>query len=101
VTARRVRQVDRKPGRSTPAAPKRPRAQTPEEIAQAATAHDIPAGPSGDKVKVSLTLSLSRAQVKHLTARAFREGKNLEALAGELLEAVPPGRGIEREEERR
>jgi len=101
VTARRVRQADPKLGRSTPAAPKRPRLQTPEEIAQAATAHDIPAGPSGAKVKVSLTLSLSRAQVEHLTARAIREGKNLEALVAELLESVPPSRETKREEKRR
>lgn len=59
---------------------------TPEELAKAATAHDAPAGPSGDKVKLPLTLTLSRAQAEHLTARAIREGKNLDALVAEILE---------------
>ena len=59
---------------------------TPEELARAATAHDAPAGPSGDKVKVPLTLTLSRGQVERLTARAIREGKNLDALVAEILE---------------
>jgi len=37
-------------------------------------------------VKVSLTLTLSRAQAERLTARAIREGKNLDALVAEILE---------------
>jgi hypothetical protein len=59
---------------------------TPKELARAAIAHDAPAGPSGDKVKVPLTLTLSRAQAERLTARAIREGKNLDALVAEILE---------------
>jgi hypothetical protein len=37
-------------------------------------------------VKVPLTLTLSRGQVERLTARAIREGKNLDALVAEILE---------------
>ena len=50
-------------------------------------AHEKTATPSGDKVKLTLTVSLSRPQAEKLTARAIREGKNLEALVAELLEA--------------
>ncbi len=50
-------------------------------------AHEKAAIPSGDKVKLTLTVSLSRQQAEKLTARAIREGKNLEALVAELLEA--------------
>ena len=65
---------------------KQPTPNTPKELARAAIAHDAPAGPSGDKVKVSLTLTLSRAQAERLTARAIRESKNLDALVEEILE---------------
>ena len=65
---------------------KAPSPHTPEELAHAATSHDAPAGPSGDKVKVPLTLTLSRPQAERLTARAIREGKNLDALVAEILE---------------
>jgi len=40
------------------------------------------------KVKLTLTVSLSREQAERLTAKAIREGKNLEALVTEILEAV-------------
>ena len=77
--------------RATPQRPKqRPKKQptphTPKELARTATAHDAPAGPSGDKVKVPLTLTLTRADAERLTARAIREGKNLDALVAEILE---------------
>ena len=65
---------------------KQPTPHTPKELARAATAHDALAGPSGDKVKVPLTLTLKRAQAERLTARAIREGKNLDALVAEILE---------------
>ena len=65
---------------------KEPTPDTPKELARAATAHDAPAGPSGDKVKVPLTLTLKRAHAERLTARAIREGKNLDALVAEILE---------------
>jgi hypothetical protein len=72
--------------RPKPRTKKQPTPHSPEELARAATAHDASAGPSGDKVKVPLTLTLSRAQAEHLTARAIREGKNLDALVAEILE---------------
>jgi len=77
--------------RQTPQRPKQrtkkqPTPNTPKELARAAIAHDAPAGLSGDKVKVSLTLTLSRAQAERLTARAIRESKNLDALVAEILE---------------
>jgi len=46
------------------------------------------ATPSRDRVKLTLTVSLRREQANRLTARAIREGKNLEALAAEILEAA-------------
>lgn len=38
---------------------------------------------------MSLTVFLSREQAERLTAKAIREGKNLEALVAEILEATP------------
>ncbi len=60
----------------------------PEQAAKAAMAHEPRATPSGSKVKLTLTVSLSRAQAERLTARAIREGKNLEALVAEILESA-------------
>jgi hypothetical protein len=54
-------------------------------------AHEAQASPSGDKIKLPLTVSLSRAQAERLTARAIREGKNLDALVAEILEATSTG----------
>jgi hypothetical protein len=39
-------------------------------------------------VKLTLSVSLSREQAERLTARAIREGKNLEALVAEILGAM-------------
>ncbi len=64
-----------------------PLAGEPEQAAQAAMALEKVATPSGDKVKLTLTVYLRRRQAEKLTARAIREGKNLEALVAELLEA--------------
>jgi hypothetical protein len=51
-------------------------------------AHEARAIPSApDKVKLTLTVFLHRADAERLTARAIREGKNLEALVAEILEA--------------
>jgi hypothetical protein len=80
---------------------KQPTSNTPEALARAATAHDASAGPSGDKVKVPLTLTLSRAQAERLTARAIREGKNLDALVAELLEKAAGAPTIEERATRR
>jgi hypothetical protein len=43
----------------------------------------------GGKVTLTLAVSLSRAQADRLTARAISEGKHLDALVAEILEAVP------------
>jgi hypothetical protein len=45
-----------------------------------------PTGASGKKVKLSLTVFLSREQAERLTARAIRARKNLAALVGKILE---------------
>ena len=47
----------------------------------------IPSAP--DKVKLTLTVFLNREDAERLTTRAIREGKNLEAMVAEILEAVP------------
>jgi hypothetical protein len=46
-----------------------------------------PTGASGKKVKLSMTVFLSREQAEKLTARAIRGKKNLAALVTETLEA--------------
>jgi hypothetical protein len=61
-----------------PAAPKRTRTEADiEKAARAAIARRAqPAGPS-DKVRLTLTISLSRRQAERLSARAIREERNL------------------------
>ncbi len=54
-------------------------------------AHEAQASPSGEKIKLPLTIALSRAQAERLTARAIREGKNLDALVAEILEGASTG----------
>ncbi len=49
-------------------------------------AHSIPSSPG--KVKLTLNVSLTREQAERLTAKAIREGKNLEVLVAENLEAT-------------
>jgi hypothetical protein len=71
------------PGRSRP-----PRSA--KSIAHAAVAHEGRAMP-GDRVELTLGITLSRAQADRLTARAIAEGKNLDALVSEILEAAPTG----------
>jgi hypothetical protein len=55
---------------------------TPEELARKAMARQ-PTGASGKKVKLTLTVFLSREQAKRLTARAIGGKKNLAALVME------------------
>ncbi len=50
-------------------------------------AHEKAATPSGEKVKLTLTVFLRRRQAEKLTARAIREGKNLDGVVIEILEA--------------
>lgn len=78
--AKRARPAS-KPARARPP-------QSPESIAHAAVAHEGQVEPGG-KVKLTLGVTLSRAQADRLTARAISEGKNLDALVGEILEAAP------------
>jgi hypothetical protein len=59
---------------------------TPEDLALKAMAHQH-TGASGKKVKLSLTVFLSREQAERLTARAIRQRKNPAALVTEILEA--------------
>jgi hypothetical protein len=61
-------------------------APTPEDLARKAMAHQ-PTGASGKKLKLTLTIFLSREQAEKLTARAIRGRKNLGALVTEILEA--------------
>lgn len=59
-----------------------------ETIGRAAVAHEGEPVPGG-KVKLTLRITLSRTQGERLAARAIREGKNLDALVAEILEAAP------------
>lgn len=79
----------RRPARAAaPAAQTRRRpAVAAEEIARSAVAHEAAGGASRGRVKLPLTLDLDRGLAERLTARAIREGKNLEALVAEILEA--------------
>jgi hypothetical protein len=73
--------------RRTPRPKPRKSAGSPETIGRAAVAHE---GETvlGGKVKLTLRVTLSRAQADRLAARAIREGKNLDALVAEILEAT-------------
>lgn len=77
----------RKPGRPARRRPAKA-ARSPEAIGRAAVAHE--AEPVlGGKVRLTLRITLSRGQGERLAARAIREGKNLDALVAEILEAAP------------
>lgn len=62
---------------------------TPEDLARKAMAHQ-PTGASGKKLKLTLTIFLSREQAEKLTARAIRGRKNLAASVAEILETWSP-----------
>jgi hypothetical protein len=68
------------------------RTRTPADIEKAARVaiarRAQPAG-SSDKVRLALTIFLTRKQAERLSARAIREEKNLEAVVAEILEAAP------------
>ncbi len=74
-------------GRVRSAGTSRARRGLPEDVARAAVGHE-PAAALGDKVRLDLSVLLDRDQAERLTARAIREGKNLEALVAEILEAT-------------
>jgi hypothetical protein len=77
--AKRARRPMPKPRRS---------ARVPDNIARAAVAHEGQPVLGGE-VKLTLRVTLSRPQAERLTARAIGEGKNLNALVAEILEAAP------------
>jgi hypothetical protein len=60
-----------------------------EKAARTAIARRAQAAPFKHKVKLTLTLYLNREKAERLSARTIREGKNLEALIAEILEAAP------------
>lgn len=74
---------DRQAALPLPAA--RRTAPTPEQVAKAVT--DKRPSPPGQptKVEISLRLVLPRAVLELLSARAIREGRNVEAVVAEIL----------------
>ena len=74
--------------RPTPTPKPRKSARSPETIGRAAVAHEGKAI-LGGKIKLTLRVTLNRIQAERLTARAISEGKNLDALVAEILEAAP------------
>ena len=69
-------------------APARRTPPTPEQVAKAVT--DKRPSPVGQptKVEISLRLVLPRAVLERLSARAIREGRNVEGLIQEILEGA-------------
>ena len=69
-------------------APARRAPPTPEQVAKAVT--DKRPSPPGQptKVEISLRLVLSRPVLERLSARAIREGRNVEGLIQEILEGT-------------
>jgi len=73
-----------------PVAKVRPRNVDPEAVAEIAIQRRAkPSGVPG-RVKLVFTLELRRALAERLSAKAIREGKNLEAIIIEILEAGAP-----------
>ena len=60
--------------------------RSPSKVAEAAVKHESRARPSGD-VTLTLRITICRANVEQLTTRAIREGKKLNAVVAESLEA--------------
>jgi hypothetical protein len=70
------------------AAPKRRAASVePEEAAKVAIARRAKPGAPPGYVRLVLTLELRRALAEQLSAQAIRQGKNLEGVVIDLLEA--------------
>jgi hypothetical protein len=59
----------------------------PEQAAKIAIARRAKSGAPPGYVRLVLTLELRRALAKQLSARAIRDGKNLEGVVIDLLEA--------------
>jgi hypothetical protein len=62
---------------------------TPEQMAKTATSRRPSPPGQPDKAVVTLRLLLTRPIVERLSARAIREGVQLEAVVEEILEGVP------------
>ena len=60
-----------------------------EKAARLAIARRAQPAGSSDKVRLVLTIFLSRKKAERLSARAIREEKNFEATVAEILEAAP------------
>lgn len=60
---------------------------SPEQAAKAAVSRRAKPSAVPGHVKLTLTLDLKRGLAERLSARAIREGKNLEAVVLEILEA--------------
>ena len=77
-----------KRARPTPKPGKSRSPRSPASMAKAAIEHEGRPEPGG-KVTLTLGVTLSRVQAERLAARAIAEGKNLDALVAEILEAAP------------
>ena len=64
----------------------RPGGRSPEEIARVAASRP-PTTASGHRVKLAVTLLLSREVAEYIAARPIREGKNTPGIIGEILTA--------------
>jgi len=73
-----------------PVAKVRPRNVDPEAAAKIAIERRAKPSPVPGRVKLMLVLELRRALAEQLSARGIREGKNLEAIIIEILEAGAP-----------
>jgi hypothetical protein len=63
----------------------------PEQAAKVAIARRAKPSALSGRVKLVLTLDLRRVLAERLSAQAIREGKNLDALVAEILDAAPTG----------
>ena len=59
-----------------------------DQAARLAIARRAGRAGTGDKVRLTLTIFLTRNKAERLSARAIREQKNLEAVVAEILEAA-------------
>ena len=91
---RRAKQVEvadqRELDFTRPTTPAKP-ARTPTDIepaARLAIARRAQRAGTGDKVRLALTIFLTRDKAERLSTRAIREQKNLEAVVAEILEAA-------------
>jgi hypothetical protein len=72
---------------STPTKPARIPMDT-DRAARLAIARRAQRTGTGDQVRLTLTIFLTRRKAERLSARAIREQKNLEAVVAEILEAA-------------